>query len=407
MNRKLYIILGVCLFAVICIMSLWRAGLLQHNQSNLAAAVNPAQPPIPVATAAPVAVPPKASSALEDSDSPSFIALRYDNTHVIFRLGDEGDFSLEDPEQEKTFVQLPGPVAEYGGVPPSEIEHGVFESVKQHYQVAHIGDQWQLEVSSGVRVPVVIQKPIEMSWGCSPNSFTAGFIAEVIPEVQALFGASPQKYFLVHKAASPPDLQTAAKPVHILELKDWKPTPEVRSQIEQLMTTTIKDDIAREAHQRWDRDKDIRDPGIKAEYDAWRQFAEKTAAGQGKLTYETQAFQLSPDGYPRVLVRAQWMEEEDKARAFLISAWLRTGPTVAIEDTVKAGTRTMWSKPGSNGEDDMSVSQLTIVLNVFDRPDGYGDVLIYTPGYEGYSMTVYRYTDKGWADTNISMGDGC
>jgi len=296
----------MCLFAVICLWGAHRAGLLQQGSNHSLPANRPSAAASPVvaesapAATTPAVEPPKAAdgfplsaSSLNDGDPSTFIALRYDKTRVLFRLGDEGDFGLEDPEQEKTFHPLPPQVAEYGGAPPFELEPAVFESVKQHYEVAHVGDQWQLEVSAGARVPVVIQKPIEMSWGCANNSFTAGFIAEVAPEFQAAFTASSQKYFLVHKSPPAAGSQPIMKPMRVAELTDWKPAPELLSQIEQTITTTIKDKIANDRGHRQD------------EVGGWKQFIAKTAEGDGKLTYEKQAFQLSPDGIPRVFVRAR------------------------------------------------------------------------------------------------------
>ena len=349
---------------------------------------------------------PPSASRLDDTAPSTFIALRYDKTHVLFRLGEDGDFGLEDPRQEETaFHALPQQLAEYGGAQPFELDPSVFESVKQHYKAAHVGEQWQLEVFAGARVPVVIQKPIEMSWGCSPNSFTAGFIAEVSSEFQTAFIASPQKYFLVHKAPTSAGSDSTAKPAQVGELMDWKPAAEVRSQIEQVVTAKLRQEIAGQYEKEWAREESISNPNVKAEYDAWKQFAENTAAGRGQLTYEMQAFQLSPDGNPRVLVRAQWMVQ--KGRVFLMSTWLRVGPTVTAEEKDQVGTRTMWAKPGSGGEDDMNVSSLTKVLNLFDRADGYGDALVYTPGYEGYSIVLYHYSAAGLSATNISMADGC
>jgi hypothetical protein len=51
--------------------------------------------------------------------------------------------------------------------------------------------------------------------------------------------------------------------------------------------------------------------------------------------------------------------------------------------------------------------QLGEVLNVFDRRDGYTDVLFYFPGYEGYNIQLFRYTHEGFVATKISHGDGC
>ena len=50
---------------------------------------------------------------------------------------------------------------------------------------------------------------------------------------------------------------------------------------------------------------------------------------------------------------------------------------------------------------------LATVVNVFDRPDGYGDVLMSMPGYEGYGINLYHYNASGLFKTPVSIGDGC
>jgi hypothetical protein len=334
-------------------------------------------------------------SNLDDTDPSTFIALRYDATHVIFRLGDDGDFSLENPEQEKAFHPLPHQVAEYGGAPPFELDPAVLETVKEHYKAARIGEEWQMEVAPGMRVPVVIQKPIEMSWGCANNSFTAGFIAEVAPQIRTAFISTPQRYFLVHKSASTTSSQASTQPVYVAELKGWSPSVEVRSQIEQAIVSALKGEVARQEAR-----------GTYAELP--RQIEEDAALGKTELSYEIHAVQLSPDGLPRLFVPARWIVNQQ--RGLLMSVWLRVGSEVKVEPVDEAFTRVLWlsSKSGKPlPEDEVGLDQLGSILNVFDRPDGYGDVLIYTPGYEGYSITLHHYSGAQLMATKITMGDGC
>lgn len=405
MSRRAQIVLSLCLVATLCLWAAHHAGLLRRNPSNSLRTV-PAIALSAAKSSAPSANPPPAEpskvahsdftiiTSLDDAYPSTFIALRYDKIHVIFRLGEDGNFGLDDPEQEKTFHPLPPQDAEHGGVPPFELDPALFETVKQHYQVANVGDQWQLEVAPGVRFPVIIQKPIGMRWGCANNSFTAGFIAEVAAEFQTAFAAAPQEYFLVHKGPATANSQSRDKPLHVAELKDWNPAPEIRSQIEAAITTKLKEEIARQYVERWNYDK--------PEQDGWKQFVDKTAAGQGKLTYELQAFQLSPDGVPRVFARAKWMIEKD--RAFLMSMWLRVGPTVTFEAMDQEGTETVWVTPEWMRE---YVQPLANVVNVFDRPDGYGDVLMHMHGYESFGIILYHYNASGLFKTPVSIGDGC
>ena len=110
----------------------------------------------------------------------------------------------------------------------------------------------------------------------------------------------------------------------------------------------------------------------------------------------------APDGVPRVFARAKWMIEKD--RAFLMSMWLRAGPTVTFEEVDQEGTETVWVTPESMRE---YVQPLANVVNVFDRPDGYGDVLMYMHGYESFGIILYHYSAIGLIKTPVSIGDGC
>jgi hypothetical protein len=415
-GRKAQILLGAAFLAVICFWGAYRAGLLRRAPSAPtmapAMAASTATLSIPAANPVPLDPPkiaespfPATSSSLDDSDPDTFIALRYDQTHVFFRLGEKGDFTLQNPEQEKSFHRLAKPAAEYGTGQPFELEPAVFESVKEHYEPVHVGEQWQLEVSAGGRVPVTIQKPIEMAWGCE-SSFTAGFIAEIAPESQATFSHLPQKYFLVHKSLAASGSLANPKPMSTGELADWNPSPEIRMEIEQFITAKLRDQITRKDGAWWANPSNSNpDPRVKEAAEAWRPFIEKTAAGQGTLTYDMKTFLLSPDGVPRLYIRAMWKTGED--RALLMSRWLRLGTTIMVESRELDGTSTMWEERDAGESVALELSSLPTVLNVFDRPDGYGDVLILSPGYEGYSMVLYHYSTAGMSATNISMGDGC
>ena len=415
MGRKAQVALGLCFLAAICVWGAYRAGLrfTLVRPTSSASPTAPAAPVIaPVASSIPVEPPkviespfPPSDPNLNDSDPDTFVALRYDKTHVLFRLGESGDFTLEDPEQEKMFHQLAPPVAEYGAQ-PSELEPAVFESVKQHYEPVHVGEQWQLEVLAGGRVPVTIQKPIEMSWGCANNSYTAGFIAEVAPEFQAAFSALPQKYFLVHKAAAITGSQVSDKLARTGELADWNPTPEMRKEIETFIAVRIRGEIASKTNAWWAKASGSgQNPGMKRRSELWEQFVARTNAGEGKLTYDARAFLLSPDGVPRLYVRAMWKIGED--RAFLMSRWVRMDPAITIEFEKQDGTETMWQEKNAGESVPLEISSLPSVLNAFDRADGYADVLLFSPGYEGYSIGLYRYSDEGLIATKISIGDGC
>jgi hypothetical protein len=333
-------------------------------------------------------------STLDDEDPSTFIALRYDKTHILFRLGNSSDFYVQ-PEVEAMFHKLPEPISEYGGAETSEPDAKIWDSIREHFDQAHVGEQWLLELSAGSRISVTVQKPIELVWGCDNHSYSAGFIAEISPSLQSAFAALPQSYFLIHKLPQVSGPAPSSKPAHVAALPDWTPTPEVRSEIEQAIVAGLKDEIAQAQANR--------------EYgDLPKQFEQNAALGKTKLTYEAQAFQLSPDGFPRLFVHARWMF--DQQHALLVTLLLRDGPTVTNERVEEYVGRVLWLSARSAEslpQEEVGFGRLGQVLNVFDRPDGYGDVLIYFAGYEGYDIHLFRYTDAGIVATKISHGDGC
>jgi hypothetical protein len=316
----------------------------------------------------------------------TFIALRYDSAHVIFRVNNE--FTLKE-EDRSLLHQLPGEAG------PFEPDEKTWDSIRGGFNEAHVGEQWQLEVSAGPRTEVTIKKPILLKWECDYDTYAAGFIAEVAPSAQAAFDAAPQKYFLVHKLSAAPALEKVPKAARISMLPDWKPTPELRSQIETVIVAALKSEVAKE-----------RAKGMYGNLP--KQFEEDEALGRVKLTYEIQALQLSPDDSLQLFVHTRWMV--DQQRALLMNVWLRVGQEVTREPLAEGFTVPIWMSAADGkfpADEDVDFGGLGSVVNVFDRADGYGDVLIFFQGYEGYNIHLFRYTDSGLTATAVSQGDGC
>jgi hypothetical protein len=329
---------------------------------------------------------PPSVSILEAEPSSTFIAERYDETHVIFRVSSE--FQLHEDDQ-KLLHSLPGEPGRF------EPDPKIWDSIRESFNEAHVGEEWQLEVSAGSRAEVTIKRPIVLKWECDYDTFAAGFIAEVARTAQAAFAAAPQKHFLMHKLSTASAPESIQKTAQVSVLPDWKPTPEVRSHIEATIIAALKGEVA---HER-----------ARGTYgDLPKEFEEDEALGRIKLTYEIQAFQLSPDGFPRLFVRARWMV--DQQRALLMNVWLRIDPEVTSEPLGEGFTVPVWMSAQDGrvlAEEDVGFESLGSVVNVFDRADGYGDLLIYFEGYEGYGIHLFRYTDAGLVATAVSQGDGC
>jgi hypothetical protein len=409
-GRKVKLFVGLSLVIAVALWLANHRGLFRQG-SALAATASATTSRIPSTTQRIASIqnpPPFLARPPVDEDTSTFIALRYDKTHVIFRLGDEGDFFL-DQEQEKTLRKVRGPIFRFGderalySVPEPTVENGeaqiwelgpkLLQGLRANFNKVHVGEQWQLELSGDSRIPVVVQKPVALGWGCDNSSYTAVFIAEAAPQAQPVLASDPKRYFLVHNSPgvfSP----ESPKQTRVGALPGWNPTPEIRTQVEQAIDAQLKDELAQEQAR-----------GVHEE--DRKQFGERQALGKVKLTYETEALQLSPDGFPLLFVRARWMT--DQQLALLMTFWLHLGPTVTSEAVGESGAQDDWMfrKPPF-GEEVLSLNQLGHVLNVFDRHgDGYGEVLVFFPGYEGYTIQLFRYTPAGLVATKVSQGDGC
>jgi hypothetical protein len=140
-------------------------------------------------------------------------------------------------------------------------------------------------------------------------------------------------------------------------------------------------------------------PEFKERLEMWRRFDRALVTDEAKLDYDIQAFQLTPDGAPRLFIRARWTV--DQKPAFLMGAWARTQSNPTIEAADSGSSDVLRSINGYAP----NLESLGTVLNVFDRnSDGRGELLILKTGYEGFNIQLLRYTDAGPVGTRISFG---
>ena len=256
---------------------------------------------------------------------PAFVAARYDSTHVVFMVSQE---------TESRFAASP----QFGGKPtkiaasakPGAPLAGLQELWEPDSQALHFfpeivqktrrGEHWTLGVSADSTIPVLIERTVIAPIGCS---LALGFLASVPPDQQAAFAASPQEYFAVRR--NPVEFVEAPVSAHIAELPDWKPSPVTRKQIEQQLNDRMREELAK---------IDARlvanasSPGARAgelpvgyvpRAREWLHADRGLNRGEGVLDYDIRAFRLTPDGAPRLFVRARWKLAE--APVFLMTAW--------------------------------------------------------------------------------------
>ena len=141
--------------------------------------------------------------------------------------------------------------------------------------------------------------------------------------------------------------------------------------------------------------------------DDLRQKYRRVSAGGARINFDVQAFRLTPDGLPRLFVRAVW--NLDGKTVFLMSAWLRTAPALEIEAAdLHAAKQAVWLDFKYDGP--MEPSYLGEVLNITDVDrDRFAEIVMLYHYYEGISIEISKYppTGPGGAQVIAKFGAGC
>jgi hypothetical protein len=108
--------------------------------------------------------------------------------------------------------------------------------------------------------------------------------------------------------------------------------------------------------------------------------------GRGRLRYDIQSFQLSPDTVPVHFVRAEWMV--DGRQGFAASIWLRGEQRLEVVDVDVRPAQ--WLRM-SEFDGAVTREHLGLVVDVFDRGHaGWGEVLMGHGGYESMSLSLLQ-----------------
>jgi hypothetical protein len=361
---------------------------------------------------------------------PAFMAARYDATHVVFMVAAETEsrFAASSNVSGKP-VKIPTPLkgaAPLAGFqelwePDSQSLHFFPEIVQKTQR----GEQWFLNLSPDSTIPVVIDRAVIAPMGCS---LSMGFLASVPPEQLAAFAASSQEYLAVRRQA----VESVDPPViaHIAELREWKPSPATTTLIERQLTERMKQEV-----ERFDARLVANDgsPGATAgespvghaqpRLKEWIHADRGLMRGEGLLDYDVRAFRLTPDGAPRLFVRARW--KLSNAPVFLMSAWFRADSFGA--ESMNAESVTVSAKNASVRPNSAQVEAGTVllsadsswslllregavtgnlgdrldfqtILNEFDADhDGWAELLIHSDQGAATTITLYHYSDLGLA----------
>ena len=324
-------------------------------------------------------------SAIAQAPRPasSFVAFRVDDRHavaVIAEVADQADSVDGSPPAARFgFEYRDADPAIVAAVPPA-----VF-AVKQ----------WTVHLAPGRRVSAAAGRIVHGNAACTG---LAGMLLRIDPGDQQVYAARPEKYFVVDAADGAVAAVSPAPPGAL--------PPIDRTHLESLLNGLLKRElpaVRAEAAGEIDR-LAAGEPGYQRNWAIERRELDRgLEAGQARLEYDAQAFDLERNGPPRYFVRAEWAV--NGRPAFGASLWVKGGGPLSIvdQDLRTARWLRMFEFQGK-----MSPELYGLVLNVFDRDgDGWGEVLMARGGYESTRLELIALTPGGFTPTGISYSYGC
>ena len=365
---------------------------------------------------------------------PAFVAVRYDADHVVFMVATDSESRFGHASVAPQKIAAPAqPSAHLAGLEELwATDSGASLRLPENVKNTVSGDQWNLSAAAGSTIPVTIDRAVTAPTGCA---LALGFLASVLPEHRSEFAAVSGEYFVVRKSAvaqaDPSTLPQSAgiaagvpaastRPAaKITEITDWKSPAGFEKEIVTLLNQRMLQELARiDATLRANGHSPDSDPdpwlatNVRARRHEWLHRDKKLAAGEGKLDYDLRAFRLTPDGAPRVFVRARW--KLDALPVFLMTAWLRApaevspqGSSIAQEPVALLSADSSWSstlREGRPGDTLGETLDFETILNEFDDDrDGWAELLVHSTDGNSAKLSLDLYTDLGLVPTKTSF----
>ena len=345
---------------------------------------------------------------------PAYVAARYDSRHVVFIVATdtESRFSHALLRSSGTPARVAAPAvpaAPLAGLdelwePDQQALHFFPEIV----QKTHPGEQWRLSLSPDWTVPVTIDRVIVAPMGCS---LALGFLASVSPAYQGAFHESPREYFVLRR--NPVESAQPASSGRVGEMPNFGRSAALEKQIEQQLNSRMKEELSgidarlvANAASPGSTSVPLPVGDARPRLKEWLHADHALVRGEGALDYDLHAFHLTPDGAPRLFVRARWTLAG--APVFLMTAWFQADAVHPEAVPVLLWSDSTWSAALRTAEAPVSLGDrldFQSVLNEFDADnDGWAELLIHTydahystPPNQRMSVTLglYLYTDKG------------
>jgi len=330
---------------------------------------------------------------------PTYVAARYDDAHVAFIVVSDTESRFHPSplmRSQLTKISAPArPFAPLAGL--QELWQPDTQALRffpKIIQTSQPGDQWILNVSPDLTIPVSIDRAIVAPTGCS---LALGFLASIPADQQKAFASTRAEYFAVRRnAVAPAEPQVNS---HIAEIRPWKLDSVSANSIQQQLTDRMHRELAAiDATLRANAGTPgaiANDVPVARPYPRlkeWLHADRGLLQGEGQLDYDVHAYTLTPDSTPRLFVRARWTLAG--ANVFLMTAWFKDAEPVTM-----LSADASWSKALREGEargvigDDLDFQT---ILNQFDADyDGWAELLVHSYTGPASVLGVYLYTDQG------------
>jgi hypothetical protein len=260
-----------------------------------------------------------------------------------------------------------------------------------------LGERWSIHTGTGQVFEALVERFVVGEAGCSKM---LAAVMKVDDGQASAFAKVRSKYYVADRLSAP----RTTEPSPLGELPATTITPEIRRAIDATLATLVIREL----------------PTVRAEANKWlAQMSESEAAGDrswarmvlrshetlskgaATVTYDAQPYRLTPDGAPRIFVRAIWRVGEQQA--FAAAAWIRADTGEIVWKNLRPAS---WITMESFREG-VSQSQLGLVLNVVDRDgDGWAEIVFAQEAYESASIELLE-TRTAFGRTGIHYFYGC
>jgi hypothetical protein len=313
------------------------------------------------------------------------IAFRVDDRRVIAHLGTtEGK-----PPQVREFTE---PVAKLG--------YGYFDRPEWWGEAPadiRVGDEWVVYLSPGRSVRANVERFVGGYVGCDQAT---GVMLTVEPSQLSSFAETRAKYYVATTAkddialASNRQRTLVGSPAAVQML-----SPALSSEMRLSLESELNQLLVRELPRVRSQSAPSLLRGLEAPYRSERAWARERLQiedamqqGNGRLTYDVQAFRLGGNDRPvYFFVRAQW--HVGNKQGFAATVWARGGGELQILDSDVRAASMMRAPLYRDG---VAPSHFGLILNVLDsNRNGWGELLFSQSGYESGSITLLEYTPAG------------